>query len=86
MDRNKFLQGILLLLAFLPLCGQAKVYMIVTATNEQLTVLQLSERPVLKFADGTSYSFENYFTRKNFKDLVDALEEQEDKAEDIWDN
>jgi len=42
--------------------------------------------PVLKFADGTSYSFEIYFTRKNFKDLVDALEEQEDKAEDIWDN
>ena len=51
MNRKIILQGILLLLAFLPLCGQAKVYMIVTATNEQLTVLQLAERPVLKFAD-----------------------------------
>ena len=42
--------------------------------------------PVLNFADGTTYSFEKYFTEKNFKDLVDAFEEQSDKAEDIWDN
>ena len=51
MNRKIILQGILLLLTLLPLCGQAKVYMIVTATNEQLTVLQLAEGPVLKFAD-----------------------------------
>ena len=37
MNRKIILQGILLLLTLLPLCGQAKVYMIVTATNEQLT-------------------------------------------------
>ena len=41
--------------------------------------------PTINFPDGTSYSFEKYFTEDDFKKLIDAVEDQSDKAEDMWD-
>ncbi|MBQ6188580.1 MAG: hypothetical protein IJK45_00200 [Bacteroidaceae bacterium] len=41
--------------------------------------------PTLYFPDGSSYSFEEYFNEDDFKDLIDAVEEQGEIAEDMWD-
>lgn len=40
--------------------------------------------PILVFGDNTSYSLEEYFNEKDFKALIDALEEQEDVLEDMF--
>ena len=50
MKKNIILKIACLFLAALPLKAWSKVYMIITHTNEQLTVLQLADRPVLKFS------------------------------------
>lgn len=39
----------------------------------------------INFPDGTSYSFDEYFNEDDFKDLIDAIEDQGDDAEDMWD-
>ncbi len=41
--------------------------------------------PTINFHNGTSYSFEEYFNEDAFKKLIDAIEDQGDNAEDMWD-
>ena len=49
------------------------------------TYVEWGAEPIINFANGASYSFEEYFTEDAFKDLIDAFEDQEDTAEDMWD-
>ena len=49
--KKNILPLVLTILALVPLKTLAKVYMIVTATNETVTVFELAERPALVFSD-----------------------------------
>ena len=49
------------------------------------TYVEWGFEPIINFSNGASYSFDEYFTEDAFKDLIDALEDQEDTAEDMWD-
>ena len=48
------------------------------------TYVEWGVEPIINFANGASYSFDEYFTEDAFKDLIDAFEYQEDTAEDMW--
>ncbi len=51
MKKLYFLFWIFVTALVFPVQAASKVYMIVTSSNEQLTVLELAERPVMKFSD-----------------------------------
>ena len=54
-------------------------------SNNGRTETYWDAEPIIIFPNGASYSFDEYFTEDAFKDLIDAIEDQGDTAEDMWD-
>ena len=72
--KKNILPLVLTILALVPLKTLAKVYMIVTATNETVTVFELAERPALVFSDYEMHVYcadrELTFDRRDVADVT----------------